>query len=82
MKAVWPDAFVFEDSLTQSVSVLRRALGDDPAHPRFIVTVARRGYRFVAPDHRDPTELSARTFRTFPHELSSRRRTRPSSSRS
>ena len=49
MKAVWPDAFVSEDSLTQSVSVLRRALGDDPAHPRFIVTVARRGYRFVAP---------------------------------
>src|SRR6185295_21652 len=49
MKAVWPDAFVSEDSLTQSVSVLRRALGDDSAHPRFIVTVARRGYRFVAP---------------------------------
>jgi DNA-binding winged helix-turn-helix (wHTH) protein/Tol biopolymer transport system component len=49
MKAVWPDAFVSEDSLTQSVSVLRRAFGDDPAHPRFIVTVARRGYRFIAP---------------------------------
>jgi DNA-binding winged helix-turn-helix (wHTH) protein/Tol biopolymer transport system component len=49
MKQVWPDAFVGDDSLTQNISVLRRALGDDTAQPQFIVTVPRCGYRFAAP---------------------------------
>ena len=44
-----PDGSVSEDSLTQNLSALRRALGDDPAEPRFIATIARRGYRFIAP---------------------------------
>ena len=46
---VWPDTHVTEDSLTQSISVLRRTLGEDAAQPRYIVTVPRRGYRFMAP---------------------------------
>jgi eukaryotic-like serine/threonine-protein kinase len=46
---VWPDTFVSEDSLTQNISALRRILEDDPAQPRFIATVSRRGYQFVAP---------------------------------
>jgi DNA-binding winged helix-turn-helix (wHTH) protein/Tol biopolymer transport system component len=49
MDMVWPDSNVTEDSLTQCISTLRRALGDDPNHPRFIATVSRRGYRFIAP---------------------------------
>jgi len=49
IKWVWPDSFVSEDSLTHTISALRRALGDDPSQPRFITTVARRGYRFLAP---------------------------------
>ena len=49
MKAVWPDSFVSEDSLTQSIWALRRALGDDSSQPTFVATVPRRGYRFVAP---------------------------------
>jgi DNA-binding winged helix-turn-helix (wHTH) protein/Tol biopolymer transport system component len=48
MRQVWPDAFVGDDSLTQNISVLRRALGDDTAQPQFIVTVPRCGYRFAA----------------------------------
>jgi len=48
LQAVWPDAFVSEDSLTQSVSVLRRTLGDRSGQPQFIATIPRRGYRFVA----------------------------------
>jgi DNA-binding winged helix-turn-helix (wHTH) protein/Tol biopolymer transport system component len=48
LSTVWPDAFVSEDSLTQVISLLRRALGDDSAHPLFIATVPRRGYRFTA----------------------------------
>jgi DNA-binding winged helix-turn-helix (wHTH) protein len=46
---IWPDTFVSEDSLTQNISSLRRLLEDDPAKPRFIATIARRGYRFIAP---------------------------------
>lgn len=49
LRAVWPDSFVSEDSLTQSVWALRRALGDDSSHPQYIATVPRRGYRFIAP---------------------------------
>lgn len=49
IREIWPDTFVSEDSLTQNISALRRTLEDDPAQPRFIATVARRGYRFVAP---------------------------------
>jgi Tol biopolymer transport system component len=40
---------VSEDSLSQSISALRRALGDDPNQPEYVATVPRRGYRFVAP---------------------------------
>jgi DNA-binding winged helix-turn-helix (wHTH) protein/cytochrome c-type biogenesis protein CcmH/NrfG len=47
--AIWPDVAVTENALTQAVSDLRQALGDDPASPRYIQTVARRGYRFIAP---------------------------------
>ena len=48
MGRVWPDTIVEEANLTQSVFMLRRALGDEPSDPRYISTVARRGYRFVA----------------------------------
>lgn len=46
---VWKDAFVTDTSLAEAVSFLRQALGDDPQAPRYIQTVHRRGYRFVAP---------------------------------
>src|SRR6187551_2217474 len=45
ISGVWPDTFVSEVSLTQNISALRRILEDDAAQPRFIATVARRGYR-------------------------------------
>jgi TolB-like protein len=41
--------FDFDHSLRTAVSKLREALGDSPDRPRFIETVARRGYRFIAP---------------------------------
>jgi len=46
---VWKDAFVTDTSLTEAISVLRQALGDDPQSSRYVQTVHRRGYRFVAP---------------------------------
>ena len=46
---VWPGANVTDNALAQAMSDLRDALGDSPAAPTYIRTVARRGYRFVAP---------------------------------
>lgn len=48
MKRVWPDRVVEEANLTQSVVMLRKALGDSPRAPRYVETRPRRGYRFVA----------------------------------
>jgi TolB-like protein len=47
LKEVWPNTFVEEANLSQNVFVLRRALGDERADPRYIETVVRRGYRFI-----------------------------------
>lgn len=49
LEQVWKDAFVTDTSLAEAVSFLRQSLGDDPQNPRYIQTVHRRGYRFVAP---------------------------------
>jgi len=49
LDGVWTGTAVTPHSLTQAVSQLRHSLGDDPARPRFIETVHRRGYRWIAP---------------------------------
>jgi DNA-binding winged helix-turn-helix (wHTH) protein len=43
LKLVWPDAFVEENNLTQNISALRKAFGDQG----YIETIPRRGYRFM-----------------------------------
>jgi DNA-binding winged helix-turn-helix (wHTH) protein len=58
---VWPGVVVEENSLAQAVSTLRRALGDSATQPRFIETVARRGYRFIATLERVETLVAATT---------------------
>jgi DNA-binding winged helix-turn-helix (wHTH) protein/Tol biopolymer transport system component len=57
---VWKDAFVTDTSLAEAVSFLRQALGDDPQSPRYIQTVHRRGYRFVAPLGSDQGQTGVR----------------------
>jgi TolB-like protein/DNA-binding winged helix-turn-helix (wHTH) protein/Flp pilus assembly protein TadD len=47
MQRLWPDSFVEDGSLAQNVSLLRKALGESD-NQKFIETVPRRGYRFVA----------------------------------
>lgn len=49
LSQVWPGVVVGDDSLTQVVIKLRKALGDDPDRPTYIQTVTKRGYRLVAP---------------------------------
>ena len=48
LDSLWPGVSVTDNAITQVVSELRQALGDSPSSPRFIQTVPRRGYRFVA----------------------------------
>jgi DNA-binding winged helix-turn-helix (wHTH) protein/Tol biopolymer transport system component len=49
LKQVWPDTFVEEANLSHHIFTLRKALGEGDEESRFIETVPRRGYRFVAP---------------------------------
>jgi len=49
LSGVWPGVLVGDDSLTQAVTKLRKALGDDPRSPSYIETISKRGYRLVAP---------------------------------
>ncbi len=45
---LWPDSFVDENSLSQNVYLIRKALEKDSQGQRYIETVPRRGYRFIA----------------------------------
>ena len=53
-KRLWPDdTFVdFDHGVSAAVKRLRQALGDSADSPRFVETVPRRGYRFIAPVNR------------------------------
>jgi Tol biopolymer transport system component/DNA-binding winged helix-turn-helix (wHTH) protein len=48
MDEVWADSFVEDSNLTFSIRQLRKILGDDSHAPRYIETIPRRGYRFIA----------------------------------
>ena len=60
MNRLWPDTAVEEANLTQNIFEVRKALGEVPGEQRFIATVARRGYRFVAEVRAIGDEASAR----------------------
>jgi tetratricopeptide (TPR) repeat protein/DNA-binding winged helix-turn-helix (wHTH) protein/TolB-like protein len=62
LAAAWPDVVVTEDSLVQCIVEIRRALGDDARHPRFIRTVPKRGYRFIGEISARPPAASSVTF--------------------
>ncbi|GAA0635897.1 winged helix-turn-helix domain-containing protein [Brevundimonas lenta] len=56
---VWRGVPVTDEALTQCIRTLRRQLGDDAARPRFIETVPKHGYRFIAPVERIGDEPAA-----------------------
>ena len=76
-KKIWPaDTFVdFDHSLNTAVNKIREALGDSASSPRFVETLARRGYRFIAPVDGGAAESAAaqtqgtRAGVPAPHEL-------------
>jgi DNA-binding winged helix-turn-helix (wHTH) protein len=47
LERFWPDVHITDNTLTRAIADIRKALADDPGSPRFIQTIARRGYRFV-----------------------------------
>ena len=56
---VWRGVPVTDEALTQCIKTLRSRLGDDAARPRFIETVPKHGYRFIAPVERAGEEPAA-----------------------
>jgi cholera toxin transcriptional activator len=71
---IWPaDTFVdFDHSLNTAINKIRESLGDSASSPRFVETLARRGYRFIAPVDRVnvTTATGTRAGAPAPHELS------------
>ena len=74
ISAIWPDAIVEENNLTQAISSLRRALGESRAEHRYIMTVPGRGYCFVAdvrtrqPRAQAPTAPTVRSMAVLPFQ--------------
>ncbi len=69
-RRLWPDSHVdFNHSLNAAVRRLRHALRDASRHPKFIETLARRGYRFIAPlkgaGHGEPTASGSPSIRSL-----------------
>ena len=57
LDAVWPETAVTDAVLRVAIGALRKVLGDTAQTPRFIATVSRRGYRFLAPVEEHPGEV-------------------------
>jgi TolB-like protein/DNA-binding winged helix-turn-helix (wHTH) protein/Flp pilus assembly protein TadD len=69
---LWPSGTVveFDHSIAAAITKLREVLGDDAQNPRFIATVPRHGYRFIAPvSSTAPTPTETLLIRTHPPEL-------------
>ncbi|HEX5702275.1 MAG TPA: transcriptional regulator [Pyrinomonadaceae bacterium] len=49
LKVVWQDVSVEEGNIPYNVSLVRKALGDNAAAPRYVATVSKLGYRFISP---------------------------------
>ncbi|MEJ2009497.1 MAG: transcriptional regulator, partial [Acidobacteriota bacterium] len=72
MAAVWPDSVVEETNLNHNICILRRALGEKATGQKYIETVPRQGYRFVAEVKKvdDPARSSiAHAWDSFQNEL-------------
>lgn len=81
LRKVWPDAFVEEGSLPRNISTLRKVLGEGPHDQKYIATIPKRGYRFVATVTTAAPTLATGTARagsetafTAPHGFVGRRR--------
>lgn len=77
LRGIWPGVIVEENSLTQNISTLRQVLGEARGENRYIATIARKGYRFVAKvTVRDALELQ-----TVPATVTTLSEPRPANNR-
>lgn len=65
---VWKETFVGDNSLTRAIKDVRRVIGDDADNPRYIETVPKRGYRFIA-EERAPGHLTVEPENVAPTHL-------------
>lgn len=70
LDALWPNTFVQPQILRTYILDLRKALGDDAGTPRYIQTIPKRGYRFVAPVAEAQPANPETTPHTAPHTAS------------
>jgi len=76
---IWPaDTFVdFDHSLNTAVNKIRESLGDSASSPRFVETLARRGYRFIAPvDSVSTTTTASAATQNLAYDIAHRKGTR------
>jgi DNA-binding winged helix-turn-helix (wHTH) protein/tetratricopeptide (TPR) repeat protein len=66
MREIWPDSFVEEGNLNRQISTLRKALGDGRDGHKFIETIPKRGYRFVAGVRETGAPANARAVAVLP----------------
>ncbi len=57
---LWPDSVVEISAVHRRIAELRRALGDDSRHPRYIETISKRGYRIIATNSTADSSVSRR----------------------
>lgn len=69
LDALWPETFVQPQILRTYMLELRKALGDDADQPRFIQTLPKRGYRFVAPVSEWPGTVPIAAGKAEPEEV-------------
>jgi len=73
LSTVWPGVVVGDEALSQAVTKLRKALGDDVRAPTYIETISKRGYRLIAPV-KPPAADPAAEMAAAPAQALSRRR--------
>jgi DNA-binding winged helix-turn-helix (wHTH) protein/Tol biopolymer transport system component len=65
---IWPDTLPTNDVLTQAITQLRKAFSEDRENPRYIETIAKSGYRLLAPVEWVPTEATIPLSEPFSNE--------------
>ena len=85
IKYVWPDSFVEEGNLNRNVSTLRKVLNEKPCDHRYIETIPKTGYRFIAPvrtmDYQPPAGVVRSVFSRSLHHAVGRELERDTLSR-
>ena len=69
LDALWADVHVTENALTRCIKEVREALGDDAHQPRYIKTIPRTGYKFIAAVEQPTEPITAETDRGAPSEV-------------